>query len=138
VVLSKLEKKLGDFLDGNPELNIAAANFSSTDKRRFRDFITAVSNSVVVCVVRLGQATYLVEAPEQQLEAALGLLYADCYYSRDIDPSRSLRNFPFHIDLADNLAKGLNRGRDYDDLITAQILKKKFDLGNLNQRTLRS
>lgn len=128
IVIRNLQDTLNTFLEGDQETGQAAANFAAPDKERFRAFIASVGPQVSVVLVKAGSKPFLLECHSERVEDAVALFLADSLWSRGLEADGSsfaVRGFPFHIDLADQVARTLLKGSDFRALVESRL----FSLG---------
>lgn len=128
IVIRSLEDSLNTFLDGDPETGQAAANFVSADRERFRSFIASAGPRVAEVLVKAGSKPYLIECHADKVEEAVAIFLTDSLWSRGLETDGSsfaIRGFPFHIDLADQVARTLFKGADFRDFVETRL----FELG---------
>lgn len=128
IVIKNLQDVLTTFLDGDSTTGQARANFNQSDEKRFREFITSVGSKVSVVLVKAGSKPFLLECHVNCVEEAVALFLADSLWSRGLSvdgTSFAVRGFPFHIDLADQVARTLLKGSDFRSLVESRL----FELG---------
>jgi hypothetical protein len=126
IVIRQLTDTLMAFLEGSEGQQ--RANFNNNDRDRFRAFIEAVGPQVAVVLVKAGQKPFLLECHSQRIEEAVALFLADALWTKGLPSdgsALSIRGFPYHIDLADQVAGTLFKGSDFQRFIEARL----FDLG---------
>ncbi len=129
IVIRSLSDTLNLFLDGDPETGQSRANFSEADRNRFREFIRTAGPQVSVVLVKAGLKPFLIECHHNRVEEAVSLFLADSLWTRGYNSSEgysnAFRGFPFHIDLADQVARTLLKGSDFKNFVESRL----FDLG---------
>lgn len=128
MVIRTLTDTLTTFLEGDPETGQSRANFSQRDASRFRDFIKTAGPKVAVVLVKASLKPYIIECHVNHVEDAVALFLADSLWTRGLPSdgkALTIRGFPFHIDLADQVAGTLFKGSDFRDFVESRL----FDLG---------
>jgi hypothetical protein len=128
IVIRHLTEGLLSFLEGSAEDGQMRANFNNRDRQRFREFIDAVGPQVAVVLVKAGQKPFLLECHASRVEESVALFLADSLWTRGLPSdgsALSLRGFPFHIDLADQVARTLFKGSDFQRFVEARL----YELG---------
>lgn len=126
IVIKDLTNVLTQFLDGD-EIQ-SGANFAQHDKQRFREFIQRVGSHVSIVLVKAGNKPFLLECHTEQIEEAVSLFLADSLWTRGFDIKGSpltVRGFPYHIDLADQIARTLIKGSEFQTFVESRL----FDIG---------
>jgi hypothetical protein len=131
LVIRSLTDTLTTFLEGDTETGQRRANFSDRDERLFREFIAAAGPQVAVVLVRAGFKPFLLECHSDRVEEAVALFMADSVWTRGIDPtgSAAVRGFPYHIDLADQVAGTLFKGSDFERYVESRLMSLGIDQG---------
>ncbi len=128
IVIRSLTETLTNFLNGDAETGQQRANFAANDERRFREFIDAAGPKVSVVLVKAGHKPFIIECHADRIEQAVAVFLADALWTRGLATDGSaltVRGFPFHIDLADQVARTLFKGADFQGFVEARL----FDLG---------
>jgi hypothetical protein len=128
IVIRNLTDTLETFLNGDPETQQAAANFVERDKQRFRRFIEEAGPKVAVVLVKAGPKPFLIECHADRIDESVAMFLTDSLWTRGLASDGSaytVRGFPFHIDLADQVARVLFKGSDFRDLVESRL----FGLG---------
>jgi hypothetical protein len=128
IVVRSLKDDLLVFLNGDPETGQQQANFSGPDRERFRQFIDSAGPQVAEVLVKAGSKPFLIECHCDMIEEAVSLFLADSLWTKGFSSDGSdftIRGFPFHIDLADQVARTLLKGSDYRNFVESRL----FDLG---------
>lgn len=128
IEIKTLEDSLALFLDGDSSIGMSAANFLKTDKARFRQFIASAGPKISIVLVKAGIKPYLLECHNEQVEEAVAMFLTDSLWTRGLETDGSgftIRGFPYHIDLADQVARTLFKGADFRDFVEARL----FELG---------
>lgn len=126
IVIRQLADTLIGFLEGSEGQQ--RANFNATDRERFRAFIEAIGPQVAIVLVKAGQKPFLLECHHNRVEEAVSLFLADALWTKGLPSdgsALSVRGFPYHIDLADQVARTLFKGSDFQGFIEARL----FELG---------
>jgi hypothetical protein len=127
IVIRQLADSLLTFLDGGEE-GQQRANFNNRDRERFREFIGIAGPQVAVVLVKAGQKPFLLECHSNRVEESVALFLADSLWTRGLPSDGSAvshRGFPFHIDLADQVARTLFKGADFQRFVEARL----YELG---------
>jgi hypothetical protein len=127
-VVKTLTDTLSLFLDGDAETGQSKANFSQKDENKFRTFIQSVGEKVSIVLVKAGNKPFLLECHTDKIEEAVALFMADALWTRGfpIDGSSlTVRGYPYHIDLADHIARTLIKGSDFQNYVESRL----FDIG---------
>ena len=128
IVIRSMTETLTDFLEGDAETGQARANFVKPDERRFREFIAQAGPKVSVVLVKAGPKPFLLECHADRVEEAVAMFLTDSLWTRGLPLDGSaftIRGFPFHIDLADQVARVLFKGSDFRNFVESRL----FDLG---------
>jgi len=128
IYIKNLTDVLNLFLNGDESTGQSRANFTEPDMRKFREFIQQVGDKISVVLVKAGNKPFLLECPSDQIEDAVSLFLADSLWTRGFDiqgSSLTVRGFPYHIDLADQVARTLIKGSDFRNFVESRL----FDLG---------
>ncbi|MEY1640237.1 hypothetical protein [Tenuifilum osseticum] len=126
IVIKDLTNVLTLFLDGD-EIQ-AGANFNQQDKQRFREFIQRVGPQISIVLVKAGNKPFILECHKEQVEEAVSLFLADSLWTRGFEIEGSpftVRGFPYHIDLADQIARTLIKGSEFQTFVESRL----FDIG---------
>ncbi len=124
IEIRKLTDTLTTFLEGDPEVGQARANFAASDERRFREFIESVGPEVSVVLAKAGNRPFILECHQSRVEDAVALFMTDSLWSRGLSEGGDLaiRGFPLHIDLADQVAGTLFRGSDFRNFVESRLM----------------
>lgn len=128
IYVKNLTDVLNLFLNGDPVTGQARANFVKDDARKFREFIQNVGDRVSIVLVKGGNKPFLMECPSDQIDESVALFLADSLWTRGFNIQGSpftVRGFPFHIDLADQVARTLLKGSDFQSFVESRL----FELG---------
>lgn len=126
IVIKELTDVLTQFLDGDDIQ--AGANFNHNDRNKFREFIQKVGNKISIILVKAGNKPFLIECHSEQIEESISLFLADSLWTRGFDiegSSLTIRGFPYHIDLADQVARTLIKGSEFQTFVESRL----FDIG---------
>jgi len=126
IVIKDLTDVLTQFLDGD-EIQMGA-NFNHNDRNKFREFIQRVGNKISIILVKAGNKPFLIECHSDQIEESVSLFLADSLWTRGFDiegSSLTIRGFPYHIDLADQVARTLIKGSEFQTFVESRL----FDIG---------
>jgi hypothetical protein len=132
VVVRSLEDKLTTFLDGDEETGTVAAKFASADGRRFRTWMQRAGPLVSEVLVKAGQRPFLVECHAGRIEQAVALFLVDSLWMRGLAPDGSsfaVRGFPFHIDVADQVARTLFKSADFRGYVEHRLMSLSVEQG---------
>lgn len=132
IEIRTLEDTLMIFLEGDEETGRSRANFTKRDERRFREFIAHAGPQVAVVLVKAGQKPFLVECHKDYVEDAVALFMVDSLWTRGVpleSGSIAVRGFPFHIDLADQVARTLFKGGDFQNFVEARVMELGIEEG---------
>lgn len=127
-VVKTLTDALTLFLDGDPTTGQSQANFMNKDKERFRNWIQTFGDKVSIVLVKAGNKPFLIECHSDRIEEAVALFMADSLWTRGFSSDGSsftVRGFPYHIDLADQIARTLLKGSDFQAFVESRL----FDIG---------
>lgn len=127
-VVKTLTDSLLLFLDGNEKTGQLKANFEQNDEKRFRQFIQRAGEKVSIVLVKAGNKPFLLECHTEKIEEAVALFMADSLWTRGFPVDGSgftVRGYPYHIDLADQIARTLIKGSDFQNFVENRL----FDLG---------
>jgi len=132
IVIRSLEDSLNTFLFGDTDTGQAAANFVDADKKRFREFIAAVGPQVAVVLVKAGPKPFLIECHSNKIEEAVSMFLTDALWVKGLPVDGTgftVRGFPFHIDLADQVARTLFKGSDFRNLVESRLFELGLEAG---------
>ncbi len=127
-VVKTLTQTLTQFLDGDADSGQSKANFNQKDETKFREFIQAIGDKVSIVLAKAGNKPFLLECHSDKIEEAVALFMADSLWTRGFPVDGSgftVRGFPFHIDLADQIARTLIKGSDFQNFVESRL----FDIG---------
>jgi len=128
IVIRSLTDTLTTFLEGDSQTGQAAANFVERDRKRFREFLAAAGPKVAVVLIKASHKPFLIECHSDRVEESVAMFLTDALWSRGLATDGSaftVRGFPFHIDLADQVARTLFKGSDFRNFVESRL----FDLG---------
>jgi hypothetical protein len=128
IVIRSMEDSLNTFLNGDQETGQAAANFNTRDRQRFRDFTRVAAPQVAEVLVKAVQKPFMLECHVNRIEEAVSIFLVDSLWTRGLPTDGSgftVRGFPYHIDLADQIARVLFKGADFRNFVESRL----FDLG---------
>ena len=128
IVIRSFTDTLMTFFEGDSATGQSRANFEIPDERRFREFITSAGPLASVVLVKAGLKPFLIECHANRIEEAVAIFLVDSLWTRGFDLDNSalaVRGFPFHIDLADQVARTLFKGSDFRNFVEARL----YDLG---------
>lgn len=142
IVIRSLEDGLNTFLYGDSDIGQAAANFVNADKNRFREFIASAGPQVAVVLVKAGPKPFLIECHVDKIEEAVSMFLTDALWVKGLAVDGSgitIRGFPFHIDLADQVARTLFKGSDFRNIVEARLYESGLEAGlfDIDPRRLR-
>jgi hypothetical protein len=127
-VVKTLTDVLNLFLDGDQTTGQSRANFSDRDMRRFRDFIQNIGDKVSIVLAKASNKPFLLECHSSRIEEAVALFMADSLWTKGFPSDGStftIRGFPYHIDLADQIARTLLKGSEFQSFVESRL----FDIG---------
>jgi hypothetical protein len=123
-----LQDTLMTFLEGDEATGQSRANFVKDDESHFRRFIEAVGPDVSVVLVKAGHKPFILECHRDRVEDSVALFLADSLWTRGMPmdgTAMTVRGFPYHLDLADQVARTLFKGADFQRFVEARL----FELG---------
>jgi hypothetical protein len=132
IVIRSLEDSLNTFLYGDSETGQAVANFIDADKNRFREFIASAGPQVAVVLVKAGPKPFLIECHTEKVEEAVSMFLTDALWVKGLPADGTgftVRGFPFHIDLADQVARTLFKGSDFRNLVESRLYELGLEAG---------
>lgn len=132
IKIRSLEDSLNVFLDGDSEIGKSAANFADVDKKRFREFIKSAGPEVAVVLVKAGHKPFFIECHDDKIEEAVSMFLVDSLFVRGLPTDGTgftVRGFPFHIDLADQVARTLFKGSDFRNFVEARLYELGLESG---------
>ena len=132
VELRSLADDLTVFLDGNPESGPAAAWFDKVDRATFRSFIHEVGPEVAVVLIKAGHRPYLMECHKARVDEAAALFLADALWTRglpDQGATVTARGYPFHIDLADAVARTMFSAGEFRRFVETRLMELGVEQG---------
>lgn len=130
--LRMLEDDLTNFLDGNEDEGITRAGFNIRDRDTFRTFIGEVGPEVSIVLLKAGHRPYILECHRDRVEEAAALFLADSLWTRglpDDGAAMTARGFPFHIDLADNVARTMFKSGEFRGFVEARLMELGVEEG---------
>jgi hypothetical protein len=128
IEIRSLKDTLLTFLEGDKEIGQVRANFAAPDEKRFRELITSAGPKVAVVLVKAGMKPFLLECHADKIEEAAAMFLTDALWVKGLPVDGSgftIRGFPFHIDLADQVAGTLFKSSDFKSIVEARL----YDLG---------
>lgn len=131
-VVKTLTDVLNLFLNGDAETGQSQANFINKDKERFRAFIQAVGEKVSIVLVKASNKPFLIECHSDKIEEAVALFLADSLWTKGYPSDGSaftIRGFPYHIDLADQIARTLLKGSDFQSFVESRLFEIGIESG---------
>lgn len=132
IEIRTLADELLSFLEGDPDIGRSRANFVQRDERRFREFIQSAGPSVSIVLVKAGQRPYLIECHHDRVDDAVALFLTDSLWTRGTTADGNelaVRGFPFHLDLADQVARTLFKGSDFRDFVESRLMTLGVEAG---------
>ncbi|WKZ79639.1 MAG: hypothetical protein QY327_09850 [Fimbriimonadaceae bacterium] len=132
IVIRSMADTLGMFLDGDLETGTARANFAAPDLSRFREFIARSADKVAVVLTKAADKPFLIECHSDHIDESVALFLADSLWTRGhaLDGMASaIRGFPYHIDLADQVARTLLKGGEFRSFVEARLLAQGLEEG---------
>ncbi|MGW4791416.1 hypothetical protein ACWEPC_03230 [Nonomuraea sp. NPDC004297] len=132
IELRTLADDLTGFLDGDERAGTTKAGFNNLDRARFRSFIAEVGPEVTILLIKAGHRPFLLECHRERVEEAAALFLADALWTRglpDTGAPVTARGFPFHIDLADNVARTMFKGGEFRTFIETRLMELGVEHG---------
>jgi hypothetical protein len=132
IIIRSLTDSLETFLNGDADSGQAAANFIERDKERFRRFIAEAGPKVAVVLVKAGQKPFLIECHADHVDESVAMFLTDALWTRGLSTdgtSFTVRGFPFHIDLADQVARTLFKGSDFRNFVESRLFGLGIEAG---------
>ncbi len=132
IVIRTMADTLTTFLTGDPTTGQARANFTHNDRGRFEEFLRAVGPQVSVVLVKAANKPFMVECHSTRIEEAVSLFLIDSLWTRGLPTDGSalaVRGFPFHIDLADQVARTLFKGAEFRSFVESRLYDLSVDSG---------
>jgi hypothetical protein len=132
IVIRSLRDTLLTFLEGDKEIGQARANFVATDEKRFRKFIDSEGPKVAVVLVKAGMKPFLIECHVDKIEEAAAMFLTDALWIKGLSVDGSgftIRGFPFHIDLADQVAGILFKSSDFRSIVESRLFELGIEAG---------
>ncbi|MFC4118980.1 hypothetical protein [Nonomuraea zeae] len=132
IELRTLADDLTGFLDGDENAGTIKANFHKLDRATFRAFIAEVGPEVTILLIKAGHRPFILECHRDRAEEAAALFLADALWTRGLPDSgapATARGFPFHIDLADNVARTMFKGGEFRAFIETRLLELGVEHG---------
>jgi hypothetical protein len=132
IELRTLRDDLVRFLEGDEDSGTTKAGFNRIDRETFRKFIAEVGPEVTVLLMKAGHRPFLLECHRERVEEAAALFLADALWTRglpDDGAAATVRGFPFHIDLADNVARTMFKGGEFRTFIETRLMELGVEQG---------
>jgi len=132
IELRTLTDDLTTFLNGNEDEGVTRAGFNTADRDTFRKFIGEVGPEVAIVLLKAGYRPYLLECHRQRVDQAVALFLADALWTRglpDQGAAMTARGFPFHIDLADSVARTLFKGAEFRGFVETRLMELGVEQG---------
>jgi hypothetical protein len=132
IELRTLADDLTGFLDGDEKAGTTKAGFNNLDRATFRAFIAEVGPEVTILLIKAGHRPFLLECHRDRVEEAAALFLADALWTRglpDGGATATARGFPFHIDLADNVARTMFKGGEFRTFIETRLMELGVEHG---------
>lgn len=132
IELRTLSDDLTIFLDGDPGSGVSRAGFNNLDRATFRQFIGEVGPEVTIVLLKAGHRPFLLECHRERVEEATALFLADALWTRglpDQAASATARGFPFHLDLADAVARTMFRAGEFREFVEARLMELGVENG---------
>jgi len=132
IEIRSLKDTLETFLEGDKEIGQARANFATPDEKRFREFIASAGPKVAVVLVKAGMKPFLVECHVDKIEEAMAMFLTDALWIKGLPVDGSgftIRGFPFHIDLADQVAGTLFKSSDFRSIVESRLYELGIEAG---------
>jgi hypothetical protein len=132
IEIRSLKDTLETFLEGDKEIGQARANFAAPDEKRFREFIASAGPKVAVVLVKAGMKPFLIECHVDKIEEATAMFLTDALWIKGLPVDGSgftIRGFPFHIDLADQVAGTLFKSSDFRSIVESRLYELGIEAG---------
>ena len=130
IVIRSLTDTLTQFMEGDRETGQAGANFTADEKKLFRDWISSHAHKVAVVLVKAGPTPFLLECHADHVEESVALFLADSLWTRGYsDGANIVRGFPFLLDLADQVARTLFKGGDFQGFVETRLMDMGVEEG---------
>ena len=132
IEIRSLKDTLETFLEGDKEIGQARANFAAPDEKRFREFIASAGPNVAVVLVKAGMKPFLIECHVDKIEEATAMFLTDALWIKGLPVDGSgftIRGFPFHIDLADQVAGTLFKSSDFRSIVESRLYELGIEAG---------
>jgi len=132
ISIRPLSDTLLSFLEGDKSIGQSRANFVAADEKRFREFIASAGPQVEVVMVKAGMKPFLIECHKDKVEEATALFLTDALWVKGLPIDGSgftIRGFPFHIDLADQVASTLFRSSDFRNIVETRLYELGIEAG---------
>lgn len=132
IELRTLDDDLTGFLDGDEKAGTIKAGFSTLDRATFRSFIAEVGPEVSILLIKAGHRPFILECHRDRVDEAAALFLADALWTRGLPENGvtgTARGFPFHIDLADNVARTMFKGGEFQTFIETRLMELGVEHG---------
>jgi hypothetical protein len=132
IVIRSLKDTLLTFLEGDKEIGQSRANFIAADEKRFREFIASAGPKVAVVLVKAGMKPFLIECHVDKIDEAAAMFLTDSLWIKGLPVDGSgftVRGFPFHIDLADQVARTLFKSSNFRDIVESRLYELGIEAG---------
>jgi len=108
------------------------ANFDARSRGQFEQFVDLVGDSVADVLVKAVQRPFLLQCHANRVEEGAALFLADSLWTRGFDvavPAAAVRGFPFHLDLAHDIAGRLFRSADFRKFVESRLMRLNVGQG---------
>jgi len=132
IIIRSLTDTLTHFLEGDPVTGQARANFAADHERNFRQFIQAAGPKVSIVLVKAGPKPFLIECHANHVDESVALFLTDSLWTRGLPTDgtgSTIRGFPFHLDLADQVARTLFKGSDFRNFVESRLFNLGIEAG---------
>jgi hypothetical protein len=132
IELRMLADDLTIFLEGDADSGVSRAGFNNLDRATFRKFIGEVGPEVTIVLLKAGHRPFLLECHRERVEQAAALFLADALWTRglpDQGAAVTARGFPFHIDLADSVARTMFRSGEFRTFVETRLMELGVEQG---------
>ncbi len=132
IELRTLHDDLTAFLDGDQDAGTGRAGFNRNDQHTFREFIREVGPEVSILLLKAGHRPFILECHRDRVEEAAALFLADALWTRglpDDGATSAARGFPFHIDLADSVARTMFQSGEFRRFVETRLMELGVEQG---------
>lgn len=132
IELRMLTDDLSLFLEGDADAGVSRAGFNNMDRETFRKFISEIGPEVAIVLLKAGHRPFLLECHRDRVEEAAALFLADALWTRglpDEGAAVTARGFPFHIDLADSVARTMFKSGEFRSFVETRLMELGVEQG---------